>query len=158
LCTCCRIDRAEAAAVQPDVGARRELHRRAREVPQSGPRQLHAIEYIDELHTYVQIHAFLKPEVAAEVGVFPRLAKAPEGTNRALVGRELAVGNVRPCRRIQYLGLGRVKTVAVDVEWIGVADAIVVGPIHRPGIHARDQLCGNHSRVTAPVLRGARPR
>ena len=62
-----------------------------------------------------------------------------------MICRELPVRDISKCCRVQNDGLGHVKAVAVDVERVGVMDAIVVGPIHRPRAHARNQLRGARS-------------
>src|SRR6185437_16654276 len=71
-----RVNGAEAAAVQADVGAGIELHGLVREIltvrAQADPRINRAIKDIRELDAHVEAHAFSYPEVAAEVGVFHR--------------------------------------------------------------------------------------
>src|SRR5665213_1378637 len=145
--SCFRNDGTEAAAVQTPVGAGSERGGSGREVPRVNRRSqarrkrvLNSVEDIRELRANLQSVTFFDAEGTAEVGVLRRVAHAPEGANRGFVVRELPVGDVRKRKRVQHLGLGHVKAVAVDIERVGVMGATVVGPIHRPGTHARNQL------------------
>ena len=128
-------DDAKACAVQTFKGTCRELRGRGREIASTDRAQLRSIKDVDELRANVQIDPFLEPEVATHIEIFRRSTESPEATKGALIGCPLAVGYVVPRERVQNDGLGRVEAMAVNVQWIGMVLAVIVGPIDGPRIH-----------------------
>ena len=135
---CGNADRA-AEGCAGDSIARSELRRRLCEIAEvdsarSGRcrRYLQAVEDVRKLHANVQTVVFPDLETAAEVGVLQRYVEAVKRANRALTRHELPVGNVGPCGRVQHLGLGRIKAMTLDVEWVGMMNAVEVGPVQGP--------------------------
>ena len=66
--------------------------------------------------------------------------EAAEIAEHAEVVGPLAIRHISPRGRVEHLGPGGVKAFAVDVERIGMMDAVQIVPVDRPGAHPGNQL------------------
>jgi hypothetical protein len=119
------------------VGACAKLPRLIRPGSVRARRYLQAVEDVRKLHANVQTAAFPDPEISAEVGALHRYAEASQRADPVPRTARWKRWSMRPG---SAPGSWSDQSNGIDVERVGMMNAVEVRPVHGPRAHAGNQL------------------